>query len=727
MPSHARAIFFVVAIQVAVFARGAVSSADDLETIRLRMMAPLLTAPDSKAVARRMESMKDDGTWPDIDYTDAGRSGWSVPAHLERVETLARAYRAPASPLGGDAGVLAAARKGLDAWLRLDPQNPNWWWNEIGVPGAMLPVLLLLDDELSATERQAGLKILERAKIGMTGQNLVWVSEITAGRGLLERDSELVGKAYRRITDEIRVSLSEGIQPDCSFHQHGPCLYSHGYGAAFLMDCSQVAVLLEGTALALPREKIQLLARVILDGTQWMTRGVASDFGAEGREITRRGQSAAYLATVAERMLRLETGREEEFRALAARIAGRAEAPPLVGNRHFWRADLMTHQRPKYYASARMHSTRLANTDGPSNSEGLLSHHLADGCFVLMQTGKEFNDLFGVWDWRKIPGTTVRQKAELTGTPRRMGTTDFVGGVSDGTYGLSACDLERDGLAARKSWFFFDDEIVCLGAGITATEGEPVVTTINQCALAGDVVLAGGDGEVRLERGDHTAETPKWFWHDSVGYVLVEPARLRLQNDARSGSWHASNGNYPQRQETRDLLTAWIEHGTAPEGARYGYVVVPGTDREKAAAYAADVPVRVLANDENVQAVVHERLGVAAAAFYRPGKLEIGPGRGIEVDRACLMLLRKREGGLELAVANPRNEGGEVRVRILAGGAEPTETTVQLPEGMQAGSSVVRKIAITPAAGATSGDGPAHTPTRGGRVLPLVEYPTKVE
>jgi len=43
--------------------------------------------------------------------------------------------------------------------------------------------------------------------------------------------------------------------------------------------------------------------------------------------------------------------------------------------------------------------------------------------------------------------------------------------VSDGSYGLAACDFERDGLTARKSWFFFDDEIVCLGAGIMAAAG----------------------------------------------------------------------------------------------------------------------------------------------------------------------------------------------------------------------------------------------------------------
>ncbi len=455
-------------------------------------------------------------------------------------------------------------------------------------------------------------------------------------------------------------------------------------------------MLLAGTGLAFPKEKIDLIGHLALDGTQWMTRESASDFGAEGREITRRGQSAEYLAVVAERMLQLKTGREEELRALAARARGQRDAPPLVGNRHFWRADMMAHHRAKYYASARMHSRRLANTDGPANSEGLLSHHLADGCLVLMQRGDEYRDIFGVWDWRKIPGTTVRQKAELAGSPRRMGTTDFVGGVSDGDYGLAACDFERSGLRARKSWFFLDDEIVCLGAGITAPPGEPVVTTINQCHLNGEVVLtsADGNGSERLQQGEHVAAGAKWFWHDLVGYVFVEPTEVHVQNGPKSGSWHASNRRYPERADTRDLLTAWIDHGAEPQGAKYAYVVVPAIGRDEVAGYTAEVPVRVLANSEKLQAVVQERLGLVGAAFYEPGKLEVRPGYGVEVDRACLMLVRELDRRLEVTVANPENEGGEVRVKVFTGEAEAKEVVVRLPEGLEAGRSVARTIAM---------------------------------
>jgi len=452
------------------------AASNDLNTVRQRILKPLLAPVPEETVHTLVGALKSDGSWPDIDYRDRGRAGWKTVQHLSNVTTLARAFRFPGSNLQGNESLRGSVLRSLDYWLSRDFKNLNWWWNQIGVPQALLPTLLLIEKELSAEQRSRALAILRRAGIGMTGQNLVWVAEITAGLGILENDPKLIATAYQRIADEIRISTREGIQPDFSFHQHGPCLYNHGYGAAFAVDCSRIATQVAGTRFAFPSETIALLGSLILDGSQWMTRGGTTDFGGEGRGITLRGQNASYLSIAARNMLQFPTGREKEFRDLDARAAGQP-APPLVGNRHFWRSDLMTHHRPNFYASARMFSSRVANTDGAYNGEGLKSHHIADGCNVLLRTGREYQDIFPVWDWQKIPGATIEQRAELTGSPRRMGQTSFVGGVSDGEYGLAACEGERDGLSARKIWFFFDDAYACLGAGITCVSNGPVVTT----------------------------------------------------------------------------------------------------------------------------------------------------------------------------------------------------------------------------------------------------------
>jgi chondroitin AC lyase len=673
----------------------------ELNLIKARILAPLAEPIDAAAVGRLIDSLGEDGSWPEVDYGDQRRSAWTTSGHLSNVLLLARAYRSPHSKLAANDKLQGALGRSLDYWLRHDFQNSNWWWNQIGVPRTLAPILLLIDDELTGSQRSKGLEILRRARIGMTGQNLVWVTEITALRGILEQDRELVAAAYRRIAEEIRVGAGEGIQPDFSFHQHGPCLYSHGYGAAFAVDCSRIATQVAGTSLAFPPEKIAILSRMLLDGSQWMARGAASDFGAEGREITRKGQNVRYLATAAENMLQLPSGREAEFRALQARASDRP-APPLEGNRHFWCSDIMTHHRPNYYTSARMFSNRIANTDDPCNSEGLKSHHVADGCNLVLRAGNEYRDVFPVWDWQKVPGATVEQKPQLIGSPRSQGERSFVGGVSDGGYGMAALDLARDALAARKSWFFFDQEVVCLGAGITCGSNNPVLTTLNQCNLQGDVLIQEPAGDRKLEPGDHALEHPAWLWHDRLAYVFLQPAAVRLQNGSQSGSWWEINHQYAKQELARKIFTAWIDHGAGPKDASYAYLVVPDVDPASVEPYASRPPVRILANRAAFQAVWHETLRIAAAAFYQPGALEIHPGLEIAVTEPCLTLLHESPGKLVVWMSNPENKQATVVMEVTGAWAgegveilndrQRSRVAFPLPGGAAAGSSLSRTL-----------------------------------
>ncbi len=67
-----------------------------------------------------------------------------------------------------------------------------------------------------------------------------------------------------------------------------------------------------------------------------------------------------------------------------------------------------------------------------------------------------------------------------------------MGAVTDGLYGAVGFDYisPHDFIKARKAWFFFDEEYVCLGAGIEARSGYPVATTLNQTLLKGEVGVA---------------------------------------------------------------------------------------------------------------------------------------------------------------------------------------------------------------------------------------------
>jgi len=407
------------------------------------------------------------------------------------------------------------------------------------------------------------------------------------------------------------------------------------------------------------------------------------------------------LSLVCREMIAAGAARKDEFDRFLRRLEGRPGDPKLAlhGNRHFWNSDFMAHHRAGYYTSARMVSKRIVNTDNPCNQEGLVSHHVADGANLLMRTGEEYREVFPVWDWQRVPGVTVEYTGgRPRGSVRTTGGAAFVGGVSDGTYGAAAMDLARGALRARKAWFFFDDEYVCLGAGITCTSDLPVRTSVNQCRLE-DVVRMGGEP---VEKGTHRLTAPAAVHHAGVAYVFPEPAAVTLRNARQTGSWHRLRRASPRTQVAVDVFSLWLGHGPKPEGgrSRYAYVVAPGLRANQVNAYARSLPVKIIANTPALQAVRHGKLGLTLAAFYRPGALAISQGLTVEPDKPCLVLVRERDGGLRVAVAQPhgRDKGVTVTIsRALDGkGCKTLEgrTTVrfELPREGHAGQSVIRSL-----------------------------------
>lgn len=691
-------------VLLAVMIPGIVHAADaddDLSVLKSRLLNEHRRV-DIAEVNELLGSMGDEGSWPDIDYADSTRSYWTTANHLSRLQGLTRALWYEDSPRYDDQALRERVMVALDWWLDHDYRNPNWWWNQIGVPNQLGPVLLILEDDLTASQIEKGLVILRRSGLGMTGQNLVWVALITMSRGVLQHDPAVVDSAVTRIADEIRISPDEGIQADFSFYQHGKVLYTHGYGAGFALDCSRTASFVAGTRFAFPPEKIALLENMILDGHRWMWRCGMSDYGARGREISRKGIDGRYLSRVASIMLFLTADRHDDYRRIID--ASDSAVSHLTGNRHFWRSDIMTHHRNAYYTSARFFSTRLSNTDNPHNEEGLKSHHIADGCNFIFRDGSEYRDIFPVWNWSMVPGTTVVQTPALTGKVRRDGESEFAGGVSDGMYGVTACDFRRDGLMARKSWFFFDDEYVCLGAGIRNETPYPVYTTINQCHMRSDVE-AGTDSDTKeLSCGSHVLTSPGWVYQDSVLYVFPEKGSIHVSADAQEGSWYSINHALSSDVIAEDVFSLWIDHGVKPTDASYEYIVRPGIAANDASAYSKRLPVTIVANESAIQAVWHDALKTGGAVFYEPGEVIFPNGPSCTVDMPCIILLRDRPGTLEISVSNPVNRAVTVTVdvdRVCSGAGVSrgqrsgwSQVTIDLPGGLDAGSTVTRSVTV---------------------------------
>ncbi|MBC8010663.1 MAG: hypothetical protein H7067_11275, partial [Burkholderiales bacterium] len=483
--------------------------ADDLDTLHRQLQAnppPVAVVAGDLSAEEALATLRADGTWADLDYTD-GKDYHIYPAsaHLRRANLILDSA-AKAEPAERERRRLVA-HQALSAWLRLDPQTNQNWFQSIGVPQWVGRLLLEFSDEVTPAEKQHALAILRRcvradgeliySHSPATGQNLQWQATLQIVGGCLERDAGRVERYVRRIERELQITEAEGLQADLSFHQHGAQLYAGGYGLNFTNDAARLAVQTRGTRFALQPETVDLLTRFLLDGQQAMLRGRRWDFTAIGREIARENRDASPLAGAADHLASLGGPRAEELRSFARRTRGEeSPAGAPAGFRVFWRSDFVSHTRPEFHFSVRMTSTRINGSES-GNGENESGTYLGDGATTLMRTGDEYHGVFPLWDWRRIPGVTNAYQPDVplpfhnwnqgfAADSDYAPGSDFAGGAGDGRDGLAAMTLHRLGVHAAKAWFFQGDTVVCLGAGIRADDSTaPLATTLEQCWAKG--------------------------------------------------------------------------------------------------------------------------------------------------------------------------------------------------------------------------------------------------
>ena len=686
--------------------------------IRARIAAELFhaTPPSPASIRRTLAAQRADGSWPDVPYDRRDRSIWPPQKHLTRLTSLAIAYREPSGPLHGDPALKAAIIRGLEFWLKRDPQSDNWWHNVIAAPQELGRLLVLMRDDLPQADFALACDRVRRSKTDrMTGANLTWTAGNLFTLGAVTDDLALLRDELALITGTIKITTDEGVQPDGSFHQHGPQLNAGNYGLAFLDTCGRYASLVRGTPLAFSPGQIDLLSNFALNFQDWVVWGDRMDLSSCGRQLDHPNAPASKAADVARscaRLAALDPAHAAALNSFIDRATGRkpdtaAGAP--TGNRCFWRSDFMVHRPGTWYASIKTYSSRILRTETSVNSENYKGYHLCDGMMLVMVSGGEYDEIQPVWDWRKLPGITCRETTAPLPYGKNAGfqhnPRDFVGGASNGESGAAVLDLAKDDLTAKKAWFCFHRGIVCLGAGISSAAPEPAYTDVNQCLLRGDaMILADGSWRVAAAQQNLPSSTQA-VYHDRIGYLFLAPANATLACGPQTGAWSdlRKEGVSPAKI-TNNVFNLWIDHGPHPQNAGYAYAVMPDVDPSAVAQAAATSPWRVLANTPQLQAVASPDDGLVQAVFYAPGRLEKSLAPAVAVSAPCVLIACEKSGGaLDLTVADPTQKLSSLTLTIdgsytgpvcRAAGAA-TEITIPLPPAGLAGSSVTVHLAPT--------------------------------
>ncbi|HEY9510538.1 MAG TPA: glycoside hydrolase family 88 protein, partial [Verrucomicrobiae bacterium] len=599
-----------------------------------------------------------EGSWPDVDYQDQDRAFWKTVVHLDRTRLLAQAWANSESSLHHDAKLENATMRALDFWLAKRFQNPNWWWNQIGVPGFMADIVTLLNNELTGERRADALEVLAQSGNPRSGSgaNTIWIADLALQRGALMHDAKLIADCSRMLAGEIKITTEDGIQPDFSFHQHYARLQQFSYGRPYLTTAARIAWQLRGTPWSVPNEKVAILADLALRGDQWMCRGIYTVPSTIDRSVSRPGTLAwSNIRTTLKQLVELLPERAAELENFIARQNGEGE--PLIGARTFPRSDFITFQRPQFSFFLKTLSDRTLLAEVGLNSENLKGTLLNCGDHYLLRDGREYFDLAPVWDWKLLPGVTF---AEGAGEPQRQ---SFVGAVTDGTDCATAMDYrfgakDKTLLSAKKFWACHNDVVICLMADLNAPDlQQPVRTALDQCRWRGAVTICDDSGNQFLFPGGETNLNARWVHHAGFGYAPLGGLQISVRAESASGSWKSINSALSGETVTTPVFLPVLEHGIAPADQNSGFVIVAGDVSETAKMFSKP-SWRVLRNDSGAQAVKFAD-GTMLAVVYRADET-VGQGKfRVASDQPCIVLAR----GKRVWISDPTQRGGRVTIR----------------------------------------------------------------
>jgi chondroitin AC lyase len=597
------------------------------------------------------------------------------------------------NPYYHDKTVLAKITLGLNYWLKNDFVSPNWWYPQIGIPQALAPILLIMEEELSTDQIATGVTLLNRAKIGMGGQNKVWLSGNVMLKSLLLRNVDSVAIAAKAIQAELKVSKGLGVQPDNTFHEHGVMLQNGNYGLSYLDNMIKWIAVLRNTPFAFDESKISILRNYALEGMQWIVFKKSFDIAASGRHMFRdelelkRNNLMGYFNDLA----KLDP-------AFAASYLKATDYKNLVGNKHFWNSDYHIQRTPNYLFSLKMSSSRVSGYE-TVNFENMMGYHLGSGMTLLYQTDEEYKNIFPFWDWKKLPGTTIIQDKAPIPVSNAWGYKiegDFVGGVTDGKDGIAVLKYNRGGLQANKAWFMFNNQIVCLGNGITADTSFNVTTSINQTYLKGDVVVSAKNITSKAS-GDKALENPNWVLHNNIGYVFPDGGNLQLAAKSVSGSWYNVAQRYEDVKEKADIFSLWYNHGKKPKDQKYQYILVPNATETMLNALTTQPSFKII-NNVDQEIVMANDGSMAGIIFYKPGKADVFGG--IIVNQPCLVMLKRIGAQIDLSISEPTQKLKELFITIKGDYKLPngnskngeTQIKIDLPFGFEAGKTIFIKL-----------------------------------
>jgi len=634
-----------------------------------------LTGPDyanDVTITAYTNQMNQYGKMTNLTYVHNGT--W--PEHAKRMRQMAVAYRNPASIHYNSSALRDKIVLGLNYYFVTGPYtHENWYEVKIGGPTNNMSAIILMKGAVDEdTLRTFSSSILDY--VGETshkGKNRAWVAMAPINKGCIEGRHYLVNRGFYSFVNSLGLAPNqgdEGIKADNSVHQHHEQLQTGSYGKELMVDNADYMQIADGTTYmaAFGITEKQRLSNILLKGLQLQSYRDQVDFGNNGRSLSWSSFTGNIKVATLEKMKDNQPDSATAYQNWINHINGGAYPGAYRGATHFWKSDLLSFRGADYYLSAKIISTRTYGTEN-LNGENLKGYNLPMGATNIMTSGNEYKQIYPVWDWSKIPGTTaeVNDSATLidSATKYVIGTNAFGGGISHNDEGVMSYDHNYRGVTAKKSYFFMDNMMLCLGKGITAQKSNLVVTSINQTFLSGNITYNRGTTET-FSGTALTADDFNWIHHNNVGYIFPVGGYMTMQKASQSGTWKSIRTNGSGANVTHNIFSAWFNHSPTPSNRSYCYIVAPAQSVADMPTAAAGHGFVIVQNTTSIQAIRNDNGSFKrwAVVFHDPGTVNMGNGLTISSDKKIIVFIKEYSGNYRISVSDPLYNQSTVALKI---------------------------------------------------------------
>jgi chondroitin AC lyase len=244
---------------------------------------------------------------------------------------------------------------------------------------------------------------------------------------------------------------------------------------------------------------------------------------------------------------------------------------------------------------------------------------------------------------------------------------------------MAVFSLNRDGLKAKKAWFYTKDGVIALGADIQSENANVVTSTINQTYLKGKVFVKAK----QLEEASASQDLNEvdWVYHNKIAYHHLDKAPLSLKIEEQSGSWGDIAKLYPAEVIKAQMFTLYMNHGKQPKAAQYAYFIQPNVGLKEVKSYKPDF--KILENSAKAQIIGFTQEDKIAAVVYQPFSFSHPSLGNILFQQAGLYLFKKENAKWAVSVADPTQKLSEIAIQF-----NQQKHNISLPQGQALGKSV---------------------------------------